>query len=257
MEPCPGTDQRYRFLRYLPRRHALSGVRPSVKSLTFNPNTSTATATLSSAPGFVVGQDVVVSGAAQSAYDGTFPVTAVTGDTFSYLLTLGSPTSPDPSTTITVQPCVISTTTSYTDTSVSSQTQHSYQVAAVNYDGVVGGESTAITARPAGIAAIGTPTSTSVRVQFTEPVDPTTAQNAANYSISGVAISAAVLQSDGYTVYSDNVRLGYLQPHFDRQQRQYEDRRGPAGLDGHFHYSGLPAATSVDIGSPGIAGSSS
>ena len=109
----------------------------SVSSLTCNSTTSLATATLSSAAGLVVGQSVAVSGAAPSAYDGTFVITAISGNTFSYLVS-GSPTSPA-SGTITIQPYVVSTTTSYADTSgISSQTQHSYQVAAVNYDGVQG-----------------------------------------------------------------------------------------------------------------------
>ena len=102
-----------------------------------------------------------------------------------------------------------STSTSYTDTiGISSQSRHSYRVAAVNYDGVVGFESAAVTAEPTGIAAITTPTTTSVQVQFTEPVDPTTAQTLANYSISGVTISAVVLQSDGYTVTLTTSALG-------------------------------------------------
>ena len=98
-------------------------------------------------------------------------------------------------------PYATSTTTSYTDSSgISSQTRHSYQVAAVNFDGVLGTESAIVTAVPVGIAAPATPTSTSVQIQFTEPVDPTTATNAANYSISGVTISTAALKPDGYTV---------------------------------------------------------
>ena len=95
-----------------------------------------------------------------------------------------------------------STTTSYTDTSgISAQTRHAYQVTAVNYDGLEGVKSATVTAAAAGIAAIMTPTTTSVQVQFTEPVDLTTAQTKGNYAISGgVTVSAAVLQADGYTV---------------------------------------------------------
>ena len=79
------------------------------------------------------------------------------------------------------------------DTSgISSQTRYSYQVTAVNYDGVEGVKSAAVTAVPAGIAAIMTPSTTSVLVQFTEPVDPTTAHRSlANYTITGgVTITA-------------------------------------------------------------------
>ena len=102
-----------------------------------------------------------------------------------------------------------STTTSYVDTSgISSKTRHSYQVTAINFDGLEGVKSATVTAAPAGIAAIMTPSTTSVLVQFTEPVDPTTAQTAANYSISGITVSAAVLQSDGYTVKLTTSALG-------------------------------------------------
>ena len=46
-----------------------------------------------------------------------------------------------------------------------------------------------------------TPSTTSVLVQFTEPIDPTTATNPADYTISGCTITApVVLQTDGYTV---------------------------------------------------------
>ena len=102
-----------------------------------------------------------------------------------------------------------STTSSYTDTTnISSKARYSYQVTAVNYDGVEGVKSATVTAVPVGIAAIMTPTTTSVQVQFTEPVDATTAQTAANYAISGVTISGAVLQSDGYTVTLTTSALG-------------------------------------------------
>ena len=58
----------------------------------------------------------------------------------------------------------------------------------------------------------------------------------ANYSISGgVTISAAVLQSDGYTVDVDHLRPGDLQPYVDHHQRQDPGPGGPADLDGQFH----------------------
>ena len=65
-----------------------------------------------------------------------------------------------------------------------------------------------MTAAPAGIAAIATPSATSVLIQFTEPVDPTTAQLVANYSVSGVTVTAAHLQTDGYTVTLTTAVLG-------------------------------------------------
>ena len=62
----------------------------SVKTLT--DSSTTATATFSSAPGFVVGQNVTISGASPLAYDGTFAITAVSGSTIKYTLS-GSLTS--------------------------------------------------------------------------------------------------------------------------------------------------------------------
>ena len=172
----------------------------SVSSLTCNSTTSLTTATLSSAAGLVVGQSVTVSGAAPSAYDGTFAITAISGNTFSYLVS-GSPTSPA-SGTITVQPYVVSTTNSYADTSgISSQTQHSYQVAAVNYDGVQGALSLPVSVSPAGIASISAPGSSSILVAFTEPVDSVSSQQAGNYQVSGgISVTSAVLESDDRTV---------------------------------------------------------
>lgn len=56
------------------------------------------------------------------------------------------------------------------------------------------------TTPPTVVSAISV-TDSSVDVQFSEPVDPNTAQNAANYSISpSLAVTAAVLQADGRTV---------------------------------------------------------
>ena len=68
---------------------------------------TTATATLSTAPGFVVGQRVKVSGAIQTQYNVTSAlITAVSGNTFSYAVS-GSPASPATG-TIKVQPYGIS-----------------------------------------------------------------------------------------------------------------------------------------------------
>ncbi|MGA2068682.1 MAG: lamin tail domain-containing protein, partial [Thermoguttaceae bacterium] len=94
-----------------------------------------------------------------------------------------------------------STTTSYTDTSaISPQTVYTYQVAAVNYDGVIGAESAPLAIAPPGIASASSPNSTTVYVNFNEPVNAT--QNAGNYTINGVSgsVSRVVVQSNGYTV---------------------------------------------------------
>ena len=151
-----------------------------------------------------------------------------------------------------------STTTSYTDTSgISSQTRHSYQVAAVNYDGVQGVLSLAVSLSAVGIVSVGTSGSTSVLVAFTEPVDPASAQLAGNYQISGgVTVTAAVLQSDNRTVLLTTSALGTAS--YTLTVSNVKTRAGAVlpALTSNFTYSPLPAATSVDIGSPGVPGSS-
>ena len=103
-----------------------------------------------------------------------------------------------------------STTTTYTDTSgISAQTQYTYEVAAVNYDGVQGALSLPIGLSPAGVVSINTPTTTSVVVVFTEPMDSVSAQLLGNYGISGgVTITSAVLQADNRTVLLTTSALG-------------------------------------------------
>ena len=105
------------------------------------------------------------------------------------------------------------TTASFVDsTNITSaggiELRHAYQVMAVNFDGVPGAKSVPVTAAPVGVATIATPASTSVAIQFTEPVDATSANNTANYTISGVTVGKASLQPDGYTVLLVTSALG-------------------------------------------------
>ena len=102
-----------------------------------------------------------------------------------------------------------STTTSFTDTSgISSRSQFSYEVAAVNYDGLQGASSLAVSLSAVGIASISTPTTTSVLVTFSEPVDSVSSQAAGNYAITGATVSSAVLQSNGCSVLLTTSALG-------------------------------------------------
>ncbi len=79
--------------------------------------------------------------------------------------------------------------------------QYSYQVAAVNYDGVEGPLSLGVSVSAAGIASINAPGSTSILVAFTEPVDPVSSQTAGNYQVNGgITVTSAVLEPDGRTV---------------------------------------------------------
>ena len=88
------------------------------------------------------------------------------------------------------------TATTYTDTSnISSESQYSYEVAALNYDDVLGAFSLPVSISAAGIASVGAPNSDSVLITFTEPVDSASAQSAGNYQISGgvVTVNSAEL----------------------------------------------------------------
>ncbi|MGA2035594.1 MAG: PA14 domain-containing protein, partial [Thermoguttaceae bacterium] len=87
-------------------------------------------------------------------------------------------------------------------TGISPQTPHSYQVAAVNYDGLQSALSSAVSISAVGIASISTVSTTSILVAFTEPVDSVSAQVPGNYQIDGgaITVTSAVLQSDNCTV---------------------------------------------------------
>ena len=131
-----------------------------------------------------------------------------------------------------------STTTSYTDTSgISSQSRYSYQVTAVNYDGVEGVKSTTVTAAPAGIAAILTPTT------HVGPGPVHRARRSRHGPNRGKLHDQrrrhdqrGRLASRRLHRLADHLRPGHLQPYLDRQQRQDAGPGGPAKpLDGQFH----------------------
>jgi hypothetical protein len=97
--------------------------------------------------------------------------------------------------------CGTSTTTSFTDTSnLSLQGRHLYEVAAVNNDDYEGARSLADSVITAGVVSVQTSGYTIARVVFSEPVDPVSAQTLGNYVASGMTISAAHIESDGFTV---------------------------------------------------------
>ena len=146
------------------------------------------------------------------------------------------------------------TATSCVDSSgISSGTRYSYQVTAVNFDGIEGVKSAAVTAVPVGIALIATPTTTSIEVQFTEPVDLTTAQTLANYTISGtpaVTITAAALQADGYTVMltlSSSTPLGSSSYTLTISNVKTRALAALGTLTGTFSFGSAQSAISVDV----------
>ncbi len=130
-----------------------------------------------------------------------------------------------------------SPTASYVDKNVSSQTRHSYQVTAVNFDLLEGVKSAKVTAVPFGYASLSTPSHNSVQIKFTEPVDPVTARTIGNYSISGVTISAALLQTDGYTVTLTTSALGSSSHAWSITGVESEALSALPGLNGSFTYS--------------------
>jgi fibronectin type 3 domain-containing protein len=101
----------------------------------------------------------------------------------------------------------VSRTTSYSDTTTSGGLTYSYRVSAVNNAVVASSQSGPLSVTttgdvtPPGITSATAADGTHVSVLFNEPVDSTTAQTSANYSISGgISVTAAVLQADGQTV---------------------------------------------------------
>jgi hypothetical protein len=94
-----------------------------------------------------------------------------------------------------------SATTTYSDTGAAAGLRHRYQVSAVNSFYYEGTRSATISVAPAGIVSAAALDSTTVQVVFTEPMDPTRAQQTANYALSGGrTVTAAVLQADRLTV---------------------------------------------------------
>ncbi len=100
------------------------------------------------------------------------------------------------------------TATTYSDTGLSSGTSYSYQVSAVNGAGLESARSNAAQATTRSAPSDTTPptilgvtASSPVHVLFSEPLDQTSAEITANYSISpGITISSATLQGDIRTV---------------------------------------------------------
>ncbi len=93
-----------------------------------------------------------------------------------------------------------STTTSYTDSSLGTQSWHSYQVSAVNYDNCEGARSQTDTVMATSLLSVVATDLTSVQVTFTQPVDRLSAETAANYSLTGVTIYSAQLATDNLSV---------------------------------------------------------
>ena len=146
-----------------------------------------------------------------------------------------------------------STTTSYVDSSgISSQTRHSYQVTAVNFDGIEGVKSAAVTAVPVGIAAIMTPTPRRSRSSSPSPSIPRRRQPWRT-TRSAASRSARPSASRRLHRHPDHLRPGHRQPYVDRQQRQDAGPGVPAGghpadLDVHFHLSdGHPQLLSAHV----------
>jgi hypothetical protein len=103
-----------------------------------------------------------------------------------------------------------SPTPSYTDTNtIGPKTRHSYQVAAAGFDNTQGPRTPIQSIVPLGVSSVSSPDANTVRIAFTEPVTAATAQNIANYVISGgITVNSAVREADGYTVTLTTSALG-------------------------------------------------
>jgi len=88
----------------------------------------------------------------------------------------------------------------FTDTNVQAAEAHDYRIAAVNRDGYASAFSAAVDVAIPGIELAWAVDMSTVHVRFTEPVEQTSAQTAANYTISGLAVQSAQLLGDGVTV---------------------------------------------------------
>jgi hypothetical protein len=90
-------------------------------------------------------------------------------------------------------------TTSYVDTDVLATTPYSYRVSAVNRDGYESDLCDAITVSIPGIESYSTPDGT-VKIVFSEPLNPTSASVPANYSVNGATPTAVTLSANNTTV---------------------------------------------------------
>ncbi len=94
-----------------------------------------------------------------------------------------------------------SATPAFLDTSVVAGTRYRYQISAVNSAGFESSLSAPLNMALQGISSIANWAPTSLRLVFSEPLDPAMAQIAANYSIdNGIAVQSAHLEADGLTV---------------------------------------------------------
>ena len=90
---------------------------------------------------------------------------------------------------------------SYSDVNVVPGARHRYQVSATNPFDFESERSATLSVASAGIVSAAALNATSVQIVFTEPMERTRAEQAANYAISGgTQVTSATLQSDGLTV---------------------------------------------------------
>ncbi|MEX2186351.1 MAG: lamin tail domain-containing protein [Pirellulales bacterium] len=103
--------------------------------------------------------------------------------------------------------------TSYTDTAAAPRVRFDYQVSAVNAGGLEGPRSSVGNAGYGGIDAVWSLSDTQLIVQFTEPVNATTAAVQANYSLGGASVSSATPRADGRSVVLTTTPLAVDTPY--------------------------------------------
>ena len=90
--------------------------------------------------------------------------------------------------------------TAYTDSNVLPAMPYTYEVSAVNRDGYESDLSGDVVLTIPGIVSLTTPEDNLVEVEFSEPLDFASAQQAVNYVFGGATVLAATLAADGVTV---------------------------------------------------------
>ncbi len=96
--------------------------------------------------------------------------------------------------------------TAFVDQTVGAVTTYTYEVAAVNAAGLVSPRTALAVTTPVDdtpprlVGDFATGAATQVRVVFSEPMDQATAEDAGNYAIDGLTVSAAALQADARSV---------------------------------------------------------
>ncbi|MBT3199031.1 MAG: hypothetical protein HN350_03855, partial [Phycisphaerales bacterium] len=93
----------------------------------------------------------------------------------------------------------VSQSTEFTDTDVARTARYSYAVSAVNRDGSASDRSDVVVASVPGVSSYTTPSSSEIRLVFSQPLVESSAEAMSNYNFSGT-LTGATLEADNVTV---------------------------------------------------------